>query len=519
MKKAKRSTFTVVALVLSLMLVISACSGNGGNEGGSNNPTNAPTSSTEPTDSGNEGTGQEQLEEHTLKLVYTGATQKDEEKVEAAINEYLKDKINAKLDLIAIDWGPWEEKLNLMIAGRDEVDIIFTAVWQKHAINVKKGAFIDVGPLLQSHGQGILDSLDPLYLEGAKVGGVNYAVPTNKEFAAQGGIVYRKDIAEELGLDMSKVKTIYDLEEIFATIKEKKPGMTPLYLTRGETFNSHYFVGIDALGDTSVPGMILKDLSDTKVHASYEDERYLEHLRVTRDYFQKGYVNRDAATSLTGTADALKTGNVFAVVASLKPGKAKEMENQISYQGKLEQLELTPKTTSTSEAAGSMLAISSTSKDPERAMMFINLLHTDEVLNNLLNFGIEGTHYEKVSDKIIKPGPEAGNYSTGAQWMFGNQFLNYVTESEDPDKWEKFRQFNENPKLSPGFGFFFDHEPVTAEVGVISNLEREYLPTLETGSVDIDKVLPEFAQKMKAAGADRIIELKQQAFDEFLASK
>lgn len=50
-----------------------------------------------------------------------------------------------------------------------------------------------------------------------------------------------------------------------------------------------------------------------------------------------------------------------------------------------------------------MLAISTTSEDPARAMMFINLLHTDPYLNNLLNYGIEGKHYLKVNENVIKP--------------------------------------------------------------------------------------------------------------------
>ncbi len=59
---------------------------------------------------------------------------------------------------------------------------------------------------------------------------------------------------------------------------------------------------------------------------------------------------------------------------------------------------------------GAMTAISSTSKHPEKAMELINLVNTDSTLRNLLMFGIEGTHYEKVSDNQIKRDPN-GPYS------------------------------------------------------------------------------------------------------------
>ena len=34
--------------------------------------------------------------------------------------------------------------------------------------------------------------------------------------------------------------------------------------------------------------------------------------------------------------------------------------------------------------------------------MFLELVNTDKYLNNLINFGVEGVDYEKVSDNVIK---------------------------------------------------------------------------------------------------------------------
>ncbi|MGO4540883.1 ABC transporter substrate-binding protein [Paenibacillus sp. 2TAB19] len=520
MLKVRKNVLSVLILMLAATLVFTACSGNNAKEG-SNTSTNKPAEATnapEATEPAKEPATD--LKPYTIKLVYTGLPQKDEAKIEEAASKYLTEKINAKLDIIAIDWGPWEDKLNMMIASREKVDVIFTAQWQKYAINVEKGAFKDLADLLQTPaGQAVVSGLDPAYIEGSKINGKNYAIPTNKELAAQGGIVYRKDVAEELGIDMSQVKTIADLDAVFATVKEKKPGMTPIYFKEGETFNSHYIGNYDALGDTSIPGLILKDADDTKVVPNYDLPRYVDTLKLTRDFFKKGYINSDAATNQTSTNDAIKSGNYFAVPNSLKPGKAAEMENQLGMTGKLAQVALNEKTTATSETAGAMLAISTTSEDPERAMMFISLLHTDKVLNNLINFGIEGDHYDKVSDEIIKPAANAASYAPGAAWMLGNQFLNYVWESEAPDKWAQFAEFNKGSKVSKGLGFVFNSEPVKAEVAAIVNVDAEYLTALETGSVDVDKVLPEYSSKLKAAGIDKIITEKQTQFDAFLAGK
>jgi putative aldouronate transport system substrate-binding protein len=460
-----------------------------------------------------------QLRAYTLKFVYIGSPQKDEEEIEAAMNEYLLTKINAKIDLIPIDWGPWDDKVNLMIASREKVDIFFTAQWNKHAINVSKGAFLVIDELLEQYGQGILQTLDPVFLAGAKIDGHNYAVPTNKELAAQGGIIYRSDIAEELGIDMTMVKSIEDLDAVYQIIQEKKPGMIPLYMKMGESFNAHYIGNFDALGDTSIPGVILKDEESTTVMPAYEVDRYVDSLRLTRKFFLKGYINKDAATNQTMNNDALRSGDVFSITGALKPGKNEELAIQTGLTRKLAQLPLNVKTIATSETAGSMLAISSTSQDPTRAMMFINLLHTDVYLNNLMNYGIEGKHYMKVNEHMIRPTENTQNYNPGSNWMFGNQFLNYVWDSENPEKWNSFRQFNQDAKISPGLGFVFNGDAVMAEVAAVGNVNRQYQTALETGSVDVDKVLPEYIERLKAAGIEKIIAEKQKQFDQFLANK
>ncbi len=51
---------------------------------------------------------------------------------------------------------------------------------------------------------------------------------------------------------------------------------------------------------------------------------------------------------------------------------------------------------------GSMIAISKIQKILKKAMEFLNLLNTDRYLRNLINYGIEGVHYEKF--QIIKLG-------------------------------------------------------------------------------------------------------------------
>ncbi|OBZ16096.1 ABC transporter substrate-binding protein [Bacillus sp. FJAT-26390] len=517
MKQMKQKTSMLLLMMLAIVLVMSACSGNNSKTSNNPEPTKDTAAETDKPANTEEESPASELKPYKISLVYPGTPQTDEKKVEEALNKLLTEKISATIDLMPIDWGAWDDKINLMIASREEVDIIFTAQWNGHANNVSKGAFLELGDLIDQYGKGIVDSLDPAFLEGAKINGKNYGVPTNKELAAAGGIVYRKDVTDELGIDMSNVKTPQDLDAVYAVVKAKRPDLTPLYTTAG-AFNSHFFANYDFLGDSTIPGAILKDQDGTTVTPMEKIDRYKEYLNLTRDYFKKGYINADAATTQVASADAWKAGTVFSTIEPMKPGKDAEIASAAGLTGKLAQIMMTEKTVATSETAGSMLGISSTSKDPARAMMLINLLHTDKEINNLLNFGIEGDHYTRNGEIITATGNTA-NYNPGSAWMFGSQFLNYVWDTEDPDKWAKFKEFNQNAKVSPALGFVFNSEPVKAEVGALANVIRQYQRALETGSVDVDKILAEYEKKLKDAGVDKVVAEKQKQFDEFLASK
>ncbi|MEK0317339.1 ABC transporter substrate-binding protein [Cohnella sp. 56] len=520
------------ALALAaLSVVLAGCGSNSNNKGADSSPSS--TASAKPSSSASAAPSESasaapssaasDLKEYKLSLYIPGTPPKDEAKVEAEINKYLKEKINATLDLNLIDWGQWDNKMNLAIASRDPMDIIFTAGWNGHPTNVAKGAFLPLndpngkyGNLLEQYGQDILSTLPEAFLKGAKINGFNYGVPTNKELAEQGGIIFRKDIADELGLTdkLMAVKSIADLDPILAEVKAKKPDFIPLFLRDGDNFNAHYFAKYDYLGDTTIEGVILKDGDETTVKPRFEEPRYKETLNVTRDFFKKGYINKDSAVTQLSGNDALKKGNVFMITASLKPGKDAETANSTGLAGKLAQVSMTAKTVATSDTAGSMLGISTTSGDPARAMMLINLLHSDQYLNNLINFGIEGDHYTKNGD-IITPTDNTGNYAIGANWMLGSQFLNYVWNTEAPDKWEQFKAFNEGAHNSPALGFTFNAEPVKSQVSVESNIRKQYDPGLDTGSIDPSKA-DEYYKKLKSNGLDAIIAEKQKQLNAFL---
>ncbi|EKD87893.1 MAG: extracellular solute-binding protein family 1, partial [uncultured bacterium] len=135
--------------------------------------------------------------------------------------------------------------------------------------------------------------------------------------------------------------------------------------------------------------------------------------------------------------------------------------------------------------------------------------------------GLEGRDYVKTDEDHVKyPDGQDGNtvpYTAQLSCgIVGNQFIQYAMDGTDMADLELWDYENKNSALSPAMGFTFDNSSVSNEVSAVVNVINEYLPSLQTGSVDPEVELPKFIEKLKAAGLDKIIAAKQAQLDEWL---
>ena len=238
-------------------------------------------------------------------------------------------------------------------------------------------------------------------------------------------------------------------------------------------------------------------------------------------FYEAGYIRKDAATITDYNADE-KAGKVFAAVKSLKPGKDAEVSLATGFPWI--QVDLTPVVMTNRETIGSLQTISRTSKNPQKALQFLELFNSDPYLNNLINWGIEGKHYVKTDKKdatgaaMIKAGPDKEKYNVGTPWMFGNTFINFLDVSENPKKAQLFLDYNKKALALKSLGFDFDISKVKNEVTAIINVWKEFIPGLETGSTDPATEVPKAVAKFKAAGIDKVRAEAQSQYDAWLAT-
>jgi putative aldouronate transport system substrate-binding protein len=454
-----------------------------------------------------------QGEPYEVSMAYITFTKIDDlPLVQEEINKITKEKINATIKLIPINGANYQQQTNLMLTGNEKLDLLVTSSFFGYNTQAAKGQLVALDDLLKSNGKDILDILPEHLLEGNKVNGEIFGIPSMRDWGSYYGFIMRKDIVEKHNIDLSQVKTFTDLEAVFKIVKENEPSLNPIVNTgQGSTVTSVLAGGkYDVLGD-SLGAVSFKT---EKVVNMFEEPEYVEAVELARKWFESGYVLKDAATSQEAAANIVKAGKGFGYFSHMKPGFEVQEKGITGHE--MVAVKLSDVYSYTDAATGFNLSIARNSQNPEKAMEVINLLYKDKDVMNLLANGIEGKHYAVKPEGVISlpEGVTESNYVFG-QWQIGNNFLTYPWEGNDPDYWEQMKQHNDSAIFSPAFGFTFNPDPVKTEVAAAVNVLNQYRVGLETGTLDPDKSLPEFNKKLKDAGLEKIIAEKQKQYDEW----
>jgi putative aldouronate transport system substrate-binding protein len=452
-----------------------------------------------------------------LIYYYTGAVQKDNALVEAEMNKILKKKINATIKLKQIDYGSFEQKMNLLNATGEKYDLAFTSSWMNNFVqNVNKNAFAPMDELLGKYAPKLKASMAEKVWNAARINGKLYAVPNQQVWAFARGFYIRKDQAEKYHLDVSTIKKAEDIEPFFYQILQNEKGVTPLAL---ETMSSLTMLAdgvYDSVGSQATA--VKMDDPTLKVVNINSTPEFTHAFELADKWYKKGYINKDVA-SIKDMYTDFKAGKYAVLLNAIKPGGDQDVKIRIGYD--LVHAAVSPPYISSSNIQATMTAISRTSANPERAMMFLELINTDKELYNLLCHGIEGTHYVKVSDNLIKypdgVTPQTSSYSPASDWMFGNQFNSYYVSPDQVGAWEETKKLNDSALISPLLGFNFTPDKVKTQLAQVNNSNQELWISIGTGAVPVTE-LPQYMDKVKQSGVDDIIAEAQKQIDAWKSS-
>ena len=450
------------------------------------------------------------LEPCELSWYTIGAPQKDTDKVFEEVSKYTTEKINASVKMTIFDWDKYEEKVKIMIQSGEKFDMCFTCSWAlPYEQMVEKNAFLPLDDLLDKYGAGIKEELSPFFIEGNKIKGKLYGIANNKEFTPETRWLFNKDLLDKYKLDITNVKSLQSLEPLLKVIKENEKNIVDIYGA-----DCGYYCQTESILGEQIPFVVPFDSTDLKVVNKFDIPSVKEDLKTLNKYYKAGYIRSDVATY--AGFDRTKSDDWFVRIDGWLPG----LDNSMSSPGRAN-VASTPtfdKTyVSNFHVSGSMIAISATSENPERSMMFLNLLNTDKYLRNLVNFGIENEHYTLVNGKVNRLQAMTDNYDMQT-FTLGSVFLTYPLTTDPDNIWDMYKSFNDGMDKSPIFGFKADISGMKKEINAFTNIWSEFGKIMTCGVIDMDEVYPKYMKKMKDAGYDKVLAELQKQLDAWKAS-
>ncbi|MCR5567326.1 MAG: ABC transporter substrate-binding protein [Clostridiales bacterium] len=453
-------------------------------------------------------------------------------KVEAAINEYIADKINVEVKITEISSGEYTEKVNKALANAGEINLLWTASWEavigtNDLVPLK--AVYDITDLLP--GTALYESMAEGQWAASSYNGRNYFVPVYKDNVEGYDLLYRKAALDGTDFDVTSVKKLADVEP-FLEAAYNAGLKYPFLLQKTAMF---YRFGMDDFyfftGDAN-SNWVAVSAETNEVVNTIQTPQYLEYCKLMADWAEKGYISDDEANKLT--TDTTTQSQDWGVTWWTDIPVNAEAETR--YQQAVVVNPLTQRYVHSTSNLGSCYCVTATSTEEQAkaCIDFLGLLFTDSKLADMYTFGIEGEDFEYVKEFTDADGNVFGPYEKDHVHTLADKKYNHgmwesasatvvTPEYNEPDnKAELYLDFNGSAATAPGAGFRFDKAPVEAAYEACKNLFNEYGFLLETGGVpaaDVEAKIAEYQEKLDGAHYQEVLAEFQKQYTEWKAAQ
>lgn len=424
------------------------------------------------------------------------------EKVEAAINDYIKDKINVQIELSDIGSGEYADKANLALQN-NEINLMWTASWQgtvgTNDMIASKAAY-DITDLLA--GSDLYNSMDAGQWEATKYDGRNYFIPVYKDNVEGYDIMFRQDLIDKFGWDISSVNTLADLEPMLADAKAE--GLKYPWLTQKTAmFYRFYLDKFDFFTADATANWVAVDRETNSVVNVIATDEYKEFCTLMGKWGDAGYISEDDATKTTTDTTTQTQDWAMSWWTDIPVND----EADARYGQDVTMKSITGRWAHSTSALGSCYAITANSSDVEAkaCIDFMGLLYTDSKLADMYTFGIEGEDFTYDETGKVNQTSEKYNHS---MWESASATIVTPLSNEPDNKADLYKEFNGGAETSCAAGFRFDKTPVEAQHAACQNVFESYGFPLENGGVaeaDVASTIDAYIQALDEAGYQEVI--------------
>lgn len=524
----------VLALLLALALVIgslAACGGGSSSGGNDNAGSGNEGGAGEAGGSGDEGSAPAGEADYSavdgatvvMAFMNWAGPPAGIERIQNLVSEYTQEKWGINFQLLIMDSATYNQNMTLMLSSGEQVDL-FNAITVGYTSCVNKDYCLDLEEdgLIQNYGAGILETLNPAFVDACRINGTLYALPQQRDMASGlMGIAIGAEYLDAIGYDYASMYASEDDEVIYTDLDE----ITNIFAQLHEAIPDKYVFApqeatisqgpkVDAIGGDTF-GVLLDPENSLVVENLYTSDIFREFVDVFYGWNQAGYVSSDALTDDTAATAQCKAGTVMSYATATKPGIRQQESNlcgrdMIIFQCGDDFLK-------SSAVATMPWCINSGTENPEAAMTVLNALYTDPYLSNLLCWGEEGTEWQYTEDGHITfaDGINAENseYYNNVNWELPNQFIAEIWEGDSLDIWTRMDAFNNGAVASKALGFSFDNSAVAAEYTALTNVYNQYVKSLFFGFMDPETGIAALNDDLNDAGLEKYMAAKQEALN------
>ncbi len=496
----------VVAMVaIMLISLLAACSSSS-----ENNPSENSSSETNGVDISKE-----------VKLVYylwgsEGVANKD---ILAEINKLLKRDINATLEVKYIDWPDIATKYPLLFASGEKFDMAHaspSAVMSYYTL-ASEDALVDITDMLDKVAPNLKAAIPESTWAGSMFDGKIYGVPTLYSEYTPYGYAYRSDLLKKYGMD--KISSIADMEKYMDNVVANE-SYPPINGNASDAFNMFRMLVDTTDMWLNAPGIALSELN--LVTKSPEDYKTVFHPAFTqefedwalkmREWSDKGYWPKDILSTQVAANTNFGVANSAGYLAHAQDWIGKygvDMKAQPESDPYFYTYAEAGKKIKKKMGVENSTVISSTSENPERALMAIDKFMNDPEYYNLIQYGIEGRQY-MVEDGVKKTPAGFDDKVDGggfAAWSLRNDKYNLNMDSENPVRKSLYEEWDTFSITDPYVGFSFNPSKVTTEIAAISNVNAQLGMQLMLGKSKKDpkEAVADYRSQLKKAGIDDVI--------------
>jgi putative aldouronate transport system substrate-binding protein len=456
-----------------------------------------------------------------LVLYQVGDPPNDIAAVQDKINEILLSKINATLTVNFSTWTDWITKYNMVLASGEPCDLIYTANWMSYAALANNDAFVPLDKLLPQYAPELWNLIPQGSWNQMRVKGNIYSVPLSAGEYGMGGVMYREDLRAKYNLPVPD--SLENIEAYAAGIKRNEPNQQ-IFGDAVTTGNFGILYGTPAVFSFKyswvypdpVYGIVANYNTPSESYDYWKTQDFRDDMKLMKRWADLGFWSR-SALSESNDADVFNSGKSVIAVGGMNPAKYIGAVNGFAEThpdwkvGYAMYARKNGVAYANSPIANGT-AIPVNSRYPERAAMALNLLYTDKTLNQLIMYGIAGTHYTINANGYYVKGPKGDDYGyEGANtWNLRNPNFQIPQESDKAlnavfDELHTLALKTKTPDVDIYSGFMENYEPYSAERAALSTVLVQYLAPIQAGLVsDVDAAIDEFLQKARAAGLDRI---------------